>query len=74
MSHPPHIQQLIDQRRKRDCPRNCHCGEIAMYRVGAKGFCEDHKEDAVRAGKNGTARWVSWAEKKREDSAAEFHY
>lgn len=67
--HPPHIQQLIDQRRKKDCTKYCHCEEVAMYRVNASGFCADHREDAIRAGRKESARWISWAVRRREPFA-----
>lgn len=24
----------------------CHCGKVALYRVGAAGFCKDHRVQA----------------------------
>ena len=66
MTHPQHIQDQIDSRRKRphNGPLYCRCGEIAMYRVALKGFCEDHKEDAIKAGKKQSQKWITWAEYK----------
>ena len=29
----------------------CSCGKPAIVHVGDKGFCKDHREDAVKANK-----------------------
>lgn len=67
MPHSQLIQAYIDRQKKRNYVRKCHCGKTAHYRVGRLlGFCQDHKEDAVRAGKNQSQRWNSWAENNSE--------
>jgi hypothetical protein len=42
--HDPTVERQKD-------PKFCHCGAVALFKVGMKGFCYSHKADAQASAK-----------------------
>jgi hypothetical protein len=40
----------------REAKTICHCGKVAWYLAGKKGFCGDHRKDAEAAAKQAAQR------------------